>query len=312
MTTRLGFFALVFLLLSPKFLCSQDSLSTTVAQQGDGIFSILRKSGIDPIKYYGEFLKLNPENIRNASELIVGKTYILPDAPDSFKKMGIRINIDTGKEHPIFDRELNKMVLKDSTLQNTVYYLIHFKNPTVETPKKEGDRNLVKMARELLLKGARAYILEDGLETIPLEAQKKYRLGEFATIINKKYLTHNGAYQRVLVIQDQNMNNKNYTLSVRHYEQSKEGEKLAANLREILTKNTLGKRSAKNNGVPFKDEASIFFARNILPPVTTIAINDISEITKSDIRMKTSKERLPLMITKGILLDYSKLDFEDR
>ncbi|UWX54582.1 hypothetical protein NYZ99_17135 [Maribacter litopenaei] len=81
--TSTSLFRTVLLGLFLTFFSStgQTSPNTIVAKTGDGIFSVLRKSGIHPIKYYEQFLVLNGDNIKNGSELIVGKEYMLPRCP---------------------------------------------------------------------------------------------------------------------------------------------------------------------------------------------------------------------------------------
>ena len=48
-------------LLAPRGY-TQDSLSTVVAQRGDGILSLLRKQGFNPYEVYDDFIALNMDN----------------------------------------------------------------------------------------------------------------------------------------------------------------------------------------------------------------------------------------------------------
>ena len=45
----------------------QRNSYTVIAESGDGIYSILRKQGVDPVKYYQAFIELNEENIKDGS-----------------------------------------------------------------------------------------------------------------------------------------------------------------------------------------------------------------------------------------------------
>ncbi|NNK76128.1 MAG: hypothetical protein HKP42_08690, partial [Maribacter sp.] len=114
----------LFTILSLNTVIAQDSLQTVIAKNGDGIFSILRNEGIDVVKYYAEFLDLNENKIIKGSQLTVGEVYLIPDAPDSFKRRGIRIEMPDAKEIPIFKEELASLKIKDSTLNNTVFYVL--------------------------------------------------------------------------------------------------------------------------------------------------------------------------------------------
>lgn len=173
---------------------AQDSLLTVTAKNGDGIFSVLRNQGIDIVKYYAKFIELNEEKIKNGSHLIIGKEYLIPNAPDSFKNMGLSIQLPGGKETPIFNDNLASLKRKDSTLQNAVYYLITDKSNGSEVDSaKLKDEIAQRIAKKLLEHGARVYVLDNSLND-------SLNLMDFASLVNKRFLRHNGAYQRVLVI----------------------------------------------------------------------------------------------------------------
>ncbi len=56
----------------------ENEFKTVVAEQGDGIYKILRKNGYDLSTYFDSFIKLNKDKIINENELIVGESYYLP------------------------------------------------------------------------------------------------------------------------------------------------------------------------------------------------------------------------------------------
>lgn len=309
---------LVFL-LSFSFLInslhSQDSLNTIVAKNGDGIFSMLRKNGMEPVKYYEDFLNLNEKNIRKGSELIVGKIYFLPDAPDSFKNMGTQINVDTSKENPIFNSELSLMKLKDSTLKNTVYFLMYSKN--LQDLKETGSTPsfITQLAYDLLIRGARVYVLDKEAKKNDLYTEEdsenfhKEELGSYVGIINKKYLRNNGSYQRLLVVQQKSTSAKDFTISVHHNNKSREGKRLASNLQDIFAKNWVSRPVTEKSISPFNDETTIYLAKNVLPSVTTIDFN--LNPSEKGIKIKSVKTDLAKIITGGILQDYSNTNFSD-
>ena len=313
---RFKFVVLQILFLSLNYVNGQAKRDTVVAQKGDGIFSILRNSGIDPVKYYEEFYKLNEKNIRNGSELIIGKNYLLPEAPDSFKKMGSKIAVSTSKTQPIFDQELPAMKMKDSTLKNTVYYLMY-------APDASGSRNaasasfMTRLAKELLVRSAKVYILEGNFlpsQSENIERDKTLvasKLGDYVGIINKKYLMNNGAYQRVIVFRDYNSNERGYALNAMYYDTSTEGQMIAVSLQDIFSKNTVGGAAIKNKISTFKDATSIFLAKNVLPPIAVVSMNNGKEVMAKDVQVKSEKPYLAKIITDGILNDYSNTTFND-
>lgn len=297
-------------------LQSQDSLNTVVAKNGDGIFSILRNNGINPVKYYGDFLDLNEENIRNGSELVVGKFYFLPQAPDSFKSMGTLVNVDNFKERPIFDKELGAMKLKDNTLKKTVYHLVYSRNLETLSITESTPDFMVQLSNDLLIRGAKVYLYERGTtkemtETEePTEILAKSRLGNYITYINKKYLMNNGSFQRVLVFQEENQKDtKDLSVAVHHFDEGEDGKNLAKNLQDIFKKNWKGKVVFEEEASPSVDEAVIYLAKNVLPSITTIDFN-FDPSLKSEIGKSVEKD-LAKHITTGILNDYSNTSFSD-
>lgn len=319
MRFNLRFVPLFACLVFSVLTIGQDASNTIVPEAGDGIFSILRKSGINPVKYYSEFLDLNEKNIVNGSQLVSGKTYFLPNAPDSYKNMGVSIVVDSigVKEQPIFDEELRNMKLKDSSLEKTVYYIIYSENIGGTALKESSSSFTIKLAKELLVRGARVYLLQkdsDNARSISGEDElifSKTEFGEYASIINKKYLKNNGTYQRLLVVNDKQVDEKNLAISVHYYDKSKEGKKMASSLEDIFRKNAVKKIVSSGKISPFEDEESIYLEKNVLPSVTVIDIYSKKGAIKDGIPLRSGRTFLPEMITNGILQDYSNLSFEE-
>ena len=62
----------------PEIGSSQDSYKAVRAEQGDGIYSILRKQGLNPSQYINQFIELNQDLLVNGNQLIVGRQYRIP------------------------------------------------------------------------------------------------------------------------------------------------------------------------------------------------------------------------------------------
>jgi len=302
---KFGMYSLLFLSLSFNGF-SQDSLQTVVAKNGDGIFSILRNEGIDIVKYYGEFLELNQGKIINGSRLIIGEEYIIPDAPDSFKRRGTKIVMPDARETPIFEGDLASLEIKGSTLKNAVFYVLIDNGKEInEGARKSKDGIAVRLARKLIQSSARVYLLNsssnDSLELI-----------DFVSVINKKYLKHNGGYQRLLVINTDDIGTKSKTdVTVYHYAESEEGKKFADNILKVFGKNTIKYKSLKEYSEVFIDAKNIAFAKNILPTITFIDMGTKSATDKKTLKVTTDKKNIADLITSGILSDYSNTVFED-
>ena len=311
MKINLVFFLVI--LSSYSTLFSQSKLDTVVAQKGDGIFSILRKSGIHPVKYYVDFLELNKDAIKGASELVVGRKYVLPYAPDSFKNMGTFINVDENEQLALFDADLVNMKQRDSTLKNTVYHLIYSTKETEEKKKSVLDEFILKLSKDLMERGARVYVLQKS--DMPLT---NYRIekdgenvntdfGELTSIVNKNYLKNNGSYQRVLMIRDSKLNKKGISISMYHYAKSTDGQRFAESFRNIFKKNALGKVKTGQGISPFTDESNMYLAKNLLPSLTIMDINGEPE----GIRVRSGKSSLPQLITNGIVHDYANTHYTE-
>ena len=301
-----NYLLIVFTFLSLNNVLAQDSLQTVVAKNGDGIFSMLRNEGINIVKYYAEFIELNQDNIENGSHLIVGEEYIIPDAPDSFKRRGTKIVMPDAGETPIFEGELASLKIKDSTLKHAVFYVLTNKGKGIEESfNKSKDGIAVRMARKLLQSSARVYLLnsspKDSLDLI-----------DFVSVINKKYLKHNGDYQRLLVINTDDMSTKSKNdVMVYHYAESKEGKEFADNILKMFGKNTIKYTALNEYSEVFIDANNIAFAKNILPTITFIDIGTKGANDIKTLKVTTNKKNIADLITSGIFSDYSNTVFED-
>ncbi|MBT8298871.1 MAG: hypothetical protein HKP42_13280 [Maribacter sp.] len=293
-------------LLSLNTLIAQDSLQTVIAKNGDGIFSILRNEGIDVVKYYAEFLDLNENKIIKGSQLIVGEVYLIPDAPDSFKRRGTRIEMPDAKEMPIFKEDLASLKIKDSTLKNTVFYVLtNTGNSTEEATRKLNEGITVRMARKLLQSSARVYLLNSN-------ANDSLGLIDFVSVINKKFLKHRGDYQRLLVLDIDDIELKSKTnVVVYHYAKSEDGKRFADNILNVLGKNTIKYKSPTEYSEVFEDPKNIAFAKNVLPTITFIDMGAQSAANKKTLKVTTNKKNIADLITSGILSDYSNTEFEE-
>lgn len=288
-------------------LFGQVALDTVVAQKGDGIFSILRKSGIHPVNYYVDFLELNKDAIKGASQLVVGRKYALPYAPDSFKHMGTLIHADENEETPLFDTDLANMKQRDSTLNKTVYYLMYTSAKTLGNKENALDDFTLTLSKDLMERGARVYVLEKANMPLPTDSTADEienaitDFGELTSIVNKKYLKHNGSYQRVLMIRDLKQYKKGVSIAMHHYDKSADGQQLAVAFRELFKKNASGKVKDDQGISPFTDAPNVYLAKNLLPSLTIMDINGEPD----GIPIRSGKSSLPELVTKGILKDYA-------
>ncbi|MDP5229274.1 MAG: hypothetical protein NWQ38_02685 [Cellulophaga sp.] len=307
--TKLLFFTLVL-----SATCwtgfSQDSHTTFVAETGDGIITVLRREGLDIKKNYQKFIELNQDEITNGSLLQLGKTYKIPESEFSFSNMGKVIKLTDNNEFPIFDTRLSNLSKKDSTLKNTVYYLLldRFEPENLQVVKKNEEVRkdvALTMSKQLLEQGARVFLFE-------YNSDEDQNLGAYIDAINKRFFKFRGAHQRLLVLDiDYGRFNKNAAVVVAHNENSKEGEQFASSIENILKQKKMKVAvSGEKQGI-FTDKINLFIANNALPPMTFVKL-DGSIKPKEDIALvKQEKDAFIDVITKGIQVDYSTITIEE-
>jgi N-acetylmuramoyl-L-alanine amidase len=71
------------LALSSLTAFGQSSKLQVVAMPGDGIYTLLRRHGLNPSDHLQQFVELNKEQVGKDNSLIAGKTYTLPEAAPS-------------------------------------------------------------------------------------------------------------------------------------------------------------------------------------------------------------------------------------
>jgi N-acetylmuramoyl-L-alanine amidase len=294
-------------------LFAQDNYYTVTAEKGDGIFSILRKQGLDPVKHYEAFITLNTKDIKDGSMLHVGREYRIPKAPDSFKNTGVRVQVAEGTENPIFDTELAKMSHKSSALKDAVYYLI-----AEDQTKKENKfvSDITKsLAADLMVHGATVFIIENKDAKIANSSSLTgvEKMGWYVETINKRYLQNTGKYQRLLIIRANGIiKNGNIDVAVYHHNKSEKGQRFAQNIQNVFKENSISNRSYQDINMIFKDKNSLYLAKNTLPAVSLLTIDGGSKTSGKDgIQVHSDKKSFASLITSGILKDYADLEIEN-
>jgi len=299
--------SLLFWVGACTLIFAQDNnFYQVVAEQGDGIFSLLRKQGLDPAKHYGTFLELNSDKIKEGSALKLGEEYKVPYASDSFKKKGVLVEAVADSEAPIFNAELSQMSVKSDKLKDAVYYLI------VEN-KVESDGSFTKdiakrLAAELMEHGAQVYVMGE-----PSNANaSKGMMGEYVKVINKRYLQNMGKYQRVLLLRAGDLSQGSaLDVAVYHYNKSEQGQRFAHHIQNVFKQHSVSNTNVDEASLIFEDENSLYLAKNILPAISLLSLESSSKTAQSKISLKTNKTKFANMISNGIMNDYADLEFEN-
>ncbi|GGG36047.1 hypothetical protein GCM10011414_01720 [Croceivirga lutea] len=319
-------FLIFTLLVSGLYTTAQEEMYTVTAAQGDGIFSLLRKEGLDPVKYYGEFLTINKENLKNGSELVLGKQYFIPLVEDSYKNMGVKMDLEKGTETAIFNEELALLNTKSDHLKNAIIYLMLASNSEDEKAELSNlkEEVLRSIAEELMVNGAKVYLLKGNAEdqvsdigsfeyTSKTEAPMApiQDMREYVDIINSAYLKNFGKYQRLVVINlDEALDNSIYHKVSIYHDDNSEGKRFAHNLQNILKEKKIA--TGKDFTKVFAQKNNVYLAKNAMPPLTLLEIENTSNVkAEGRVRVKPNKTWLTNTITSGIFNDYATIELQE-
>ncbi len=303
--------SLIFIL---GFICFHSAMAQKKgfykisAESGDGIYSLLRKQGLDPVKHYAEFIALNEKNLTNGSELRLDREYLIPDTPDSYRKKAV--SITNGKELSLFEKELAQISPKSEKLKNAVIYLMAGQQTSIESNKISvlKDEIMQQLAEKLMVHGAQVYLVENKKSSVNI-----HEMGYYVETINKRYLKNSGKYQRLLLI---NLNkgvtdSKYFDVSVFHHDNSALGERFAENIQHIFNENRITK-DRKTYTEVFSDKNTIYLAKNALPAITLIDIGDSKDPNIEErIAIGKNEKDFTNMITSGVLNDYADIEIEE-
>ena len=187
MQLNVGFLFLFTLFF--QTICSGQK--TVTAIQGDGIYTILRKNNLDPVKYYKEFILLNKENLNSDNGLYIGKEYFLPaKKEEEIEETGAIVDsiiplkkpdsLSLKKEinEPLFGEKYANVTIESNKLEGAIYYLISgHGGPDPGAVEKYNEKLIaedeyaydvtLRIARKLLSKGAKVYVIvqdnDDGI-----------------------------------------------------------------------------------------------------------------------------------------------------
>ena len=334
---------LVFLCLPFTILIAQDSLNTVIAQKGDGIYSLLRKQGIDPYITYDNFIALNLPRLRDSLHLYEGMAYIIPEtSEESLEKVKEETKVDgsnnsvENNSYDIFGDKYAEVTAKSERLKGTVYYLIsghggpdpgamtQYAGKSISEDEYAYDVTL-RLARELLAHGALVYVIirdpDDGIrderilemdkdelvlpdQTIPLN--QKERLDQRVDAVNKLYLKHKGKHQRLVVTHvDSRSKGQNIDVFFYYHEKSKNGKKLAESIHNTFKKKYKKYQPNRSYSGTFEDRSNLYLVKKTLPAMTFIEIGNIRN--KKDQRRildYDNRQALAKWISEGVILDY--------
>ncbi|MGY8913711.1 MAG: N-acetylmuramoyl-L-alanine amidase family protein [Flavobacteriales bacterium] len=335
---------LLMLVLSTLTICAQNSVRTVIAEKGDGIFSILRKQGMDPVKHYGHFVALNKDNLRDSIQLYEGRRYFLPpfveeevEVVDTIQKKSTERKI-IGKEteYSIFGRKYALVPNMSKQLEGAVYYLIsghggpdpgaieNYEGKIIAEDEYAYDITL-RLARELMSQGAKVYIIirdpNDGIRderileidrdevtypALEIPLNQLARLKQRVDAVNTLYAENIGKYQRLIVTHvDSRSRGQNIDVFFYHHEKSKNGKRFAENIHTTFQNKYQKYQPNREYSGTFEDRTNLYLVKKTHPAMVYIEIGNIKN-TKDQRRIldPDNRQALAKWISEGVLLDY--------
>lgn len=169
---------------------AQSSRLQVVAMPGDGMYTLLRRHGLNPADHLSNFLEINKDNFGRNNGLIAGRKYLIPqltDTPESREATpaseptpatAVERSSPELIEVPLFGEKYARLEVKDQKLQGAVYYLSSgHGGPDPGAVGKYGSNQLaedeyaydvtIRLARVLMEHGATVYMIvqdpDDGI-----------------------------------------------------------------------------------------------------------------------------------------------------
>jgi len=124
-----NYLLLLFLFL---FVCTLEAFAQSnylhvIAKPGDGIYTLLRRHGLNPSDHLQPFLELNKDNVGEGNSLVAGKKYLLPTVSATTKKKKPEPVVTKSSSRlltvPLFGEKYERVEVKSQQLKGTVYYL---------------------------------------------------------------------------------------------------------------------------------------------------------------------------------------------
>jgi N-acetylmuramoyl-L-alanine amidase len=318
---------------------AQDSTTTVIAKKGDGIYALLRNKGMNPYKYYDQFIELNIHNLRDSIHLYEGREYVLPTITniDSTVVKTNHEKLERTISHEIFGEKFKETVLKSNRLKGNIYYLISghggpdpgtittYKNRTLAEDEYAYDITL-RLAKELVSHSATVYMIvrdeNDGIRNKRLLTvdhdeviypKKKIPLGQLKRLqqrtetVNELYKKHQGAYRRLIVTHiDSRSKGENIDVFFYHHKKSKNGQKLAESIHNVFQKKYKKYQPNRTYNGTFSYR-SLYLVNYTAPAMTYIEIGNLqNKKDQKRILYSVNRQALAEWISQGVLDDFEK------
>lgn len=313
----------LFLLALPFNIVSQTTVeyNTDKPKPGEGLNSFLLRHQLSSKDDKAAFLELNAGKFGKNNTLLAHQTYKIP-------------NTEVELYEPLFGKERERFPLESNQLKDASFYLVAgHGGPDPGAIGKYGSHELhedeyayditLRLAKKLMENGATVHLIikdeDDGIrdeqilkydthetcgdQTIPLDQLR--RLKQRTEEVNKLYRKDTEAYRRCLIIHlDSRSKRKQIDVFFYHYKKSKNGLKLANQLRNTLDEKY--KRHQPSRGFSGTvSNRNLYILRNTTPVSVFVELGNIQNYRDQQRFVKAdNRQALANWLYDGIVEDH--------
>ena len=327
-------FVFIFIILLSFNLASAQEIKV-IAKKGEGVFSLLRRNGLEPALYLSQFFQLNAKILGEDSLLFEGQSYFLPDADEATLK-DIADLKTSPLIVPVFGKKYEKLIPKDSILKGSVYYLLAgHGGPDPGAIGDYGPYKLsedeyaydvtIRLARNLMERGALVHLIikddNDGIRDDAILAldidevtylnqeipyNHKERLQQRTDLVNDLYIKNKGKYQRLLSIHlDSRSRGKNIDVFFYHHHRSRSGEHLADQIHQTFKRKYAEHQPGRSYEGTVSARSGLYVVKHTHPPTVFIELGNIKNARdQRRFVLSNNRQALANWISEGIVEDY--------
>lgn len=319
----------IFLFFSTA-LWAQNENREVVAQQGDGIYSLLKKNGLQPSDFHA-FVDLNKNRLGPNNSLIAGRKYKLPSAGSH----AVVSTDATSKVYKIFGPKYQNVFIKSQQLKGATYYLksghggpdpgavAKYQNHLLCEDEYAYDV-VLRLGRNLIEHGATVHFIiidpNDGIRdeqflkpdkdevcypNLPIPINQVQRLRQRTEAVNKLYNQNRGGFHRMISVHvDARSKSQNIDVFFYHDERSKTGAKTANILKKTFEEKY--RRHQPNRGYRGTvSDRNLYVVKNSIPVSVYIELGNIHH-TRDQQRIinPANRQALANWLTDGLIEDF--------
>lgn len=318
--------AFVLFFFTLNYVSNAQTYPVVKAENGDGIYSLLKRHGLSPAEYMDQFIEINKSNLGKNNSLFVGRTYKLPVAKPSDPE---------STAYDIFGPKYKNVNRKDSQLAGAVYYLVsghggpdpgaigHFGNHMLCEDEYAYDV-ILRLAHSLLEHGALVYMIvrdeNDGIRdesiltpdhdevcfpNMAIPRNQLARLRQRKDVVNELYAENKGRVQRLVEIHvDSRSKGQNIDVFFYHDKGSSTGRKLAINLQQTFKEKYDYHQPSRGYQGTVSDR-NLYMLKYSYPPAVFIELGNINHRRDQQRFMITdNRQALANWLAEGLIKDF--------